>query len=80
MVSLLLNAMAGILHLGQIEFTATVELAGGNVCMYVCMYVGCMFVCGRLDRQLCRCSRSGRVVMVEEEVVIIVVMLAEVVV
>ena len=46
MVSLLLNAMAGILHLGQIEFTATVELAGGAYCMYVCMeevYV-CMWV------------------------------------
>ena len=47
MVSLLLNAMAGILHLGQIEFTATVELAGGEYCMYVwkkCMYV-CMHRC-----------------------------------
>ena len=52
MVSLLLNAMAGILHLGQIEFTATVELAGGAYCMYVCMCVWkkCMYVCMGVKR------------------------------
>lgn len=30
MVALLFKVIAGLLHLGQIEFVATVELAGGE--------------------------------------------------